>query len=232
MVYGNTRGLYNSFPSIFDPLSVSGCKLWLKADAGITKDGSNLVSQWDDQSGQANHVTQATGTNQPLWVDAAYASKPTIRFDGVDNFLSKASFSGGELTPTSFIFIVSTFPNAVSEFLWSSADDTKRNYMFRSGSNYSIYSGTPITGGAVSTSLQQLTAKYDGTTGYIRRDGTELVSGATGTQNMNGVALAVSSNLTEGFGDVDICEMLIYNASLSDADRNTIESYLVGRWGL
>ena len=29
----------------------SGLTVWLKSDIGITKDGSNYVSQWNDQSG-------------------------------------------------------------------------------------------------------------------------------------------------------------------------------------
>ena len=40
--------------------------LWLDADDAttITKDGGNLVSQWNDKSGNARHVTQATAANR------------------------------------------------------------------------------------------------------------------------------------------------------------------------
>ena len=45
-------------------------ELWLRADAGVT--GTTDVSQWDDQSGNANNAAQATGTRQPaLTADAA-----------------------------------------------------------------------------------------------------------------------------------------------------------------
>lgn len=41
---------------------------WYKGDAGKTLNGS-AVSQWDDQSGNARHLTNSTAANQPL--DAA-----------------------------------------------------------------------------------------------------------------------------------------------------------------
>ncbi len=54
---------------------------------GITKDGSNFVSNWADQSGEDNHLLQATGTNQPLW------SSTGVLFDGVDNLMKCVAFT-------------------------------------------------------------------------------------------------------------------------------------------
>lgn len=217
----------------FNPLSVAGCKLWLKADAGITKDGGNLVSNWADQSGQGNDVAQATGTNQPLWVDSAYASKPTIRFDGVDNKMEKATFSGGAIAQTNFIFMVSTFPDTDGRYAFNSvAAEPNRHALLHSPStNYDVYAGTELTGGTVTTTLQQLTIKYAGSSSYLRKNGTQIISGDAGTGGMNGLRLAAGAGGGE-YGLIDISEMLIYNASLSDADRDAIENYLKSRWGL
>lgn len=44
---------------------LSGCVLWLRADMGITKDGSDRVSVWADQSGNGHDFAQSTGTAQP-----------------------------------------------------------------------------------------------------------------------------------------------------------------------
>ena len=38
---------------------------WLQADNGVTADGNNLVSQWNDQSGNANNAVNATNATQP-----------------------------------------------------------------------------------------------------------------------------------------------------------------------
>ncbi|MBI1325980.1 hypothetical protein GC170_22700, partial [bacterium] len=54
----------------FLPNMISGLALWLDAadDASITLDGSNNISQWNDKSGNARHVTQATATERPAYL--------------------------------------------------------------------------------------------------------------------------------------------------------------------
>ena len=53
---------------------------WWKADAGVTKDGSDKVSQWADQSGNGYDFTQATGARQPTWEASVQNGLPGIRF--------------------------------------------------------------------------------------------------------------------------------------------------------
>jgi hypothetical protein len=92
--------LLNSFAgAAFSPLSISGLKLWLKADAGTlqTSGGSaasadgDPVGQWLDQSGQGNHVAQATGSQRPTLKLAIQNSLPIVRTDGVDDYLQNAA---------------------------------------------------------------------------------------------------------------------------------------------
>ena len=61
--------------------------LWGHWDAaeGVTKDGSDLVSQWDDQSGNGRNFIQTTGADQPLWVadvGSDLNNLPVISFTG------------------------------------------------------------------------------------------------------------------------------------------------------
>ena len=51
---------------------------------------SGGVTQWDDQSGQANHAVQATDSRAPILVTGAVNGRPVLRFDGVDDFLDVA----------------------------------------------------------------------------------------------------------------------------------------------
>ncbi len=56
--------------------------LWLKADAGTsTTTNNNPVSAWNDQSGNVNHATQATGALQPIYVSSLMNGMPAIKFD-------------------------------------------------------------------------------------------------------------------------------------------------------
>lgn len=79
----------------FSPLDIDSCVLWLKADAGVTLNGST-VSQWDDQSGNGNHAVQATASYQPTFVANQLNGKPVLRFDGSNDFMEfTAGLLGG-----------------------------------------------------------------------------------------------------------------------------------------
>lgn len=59
--------------------------VWLKADAGSsTTVSGNAVSQWNDQSGNGNHVSQSTAVWRPLYrssVAGALNGMPAMEFD-------------------------------------------------------------------------------------------------------------------------------------------------------
>jgi hypothetical protein len=57
-------------------------ELW--SDLGIVKDGSNNVSQWQDQcSPQVYGNFNATGASRPVWTDNIIGGKPALHSDGL-----------------------------------------------------------------------------------------------------------------------------------------------------
>ncbi len=64
------------------PAHISGRRVHLKADAGVTVDGNGKVSAWADQSTNANHVTQSTAANRPALQVSSINGKPALRFAG------------------------------------------------------------------------------------------------------------------------------------------------------
>lgn len=68
----------NSSPAGFELTNLSGLKLWLKYDTGITLDAGN-VSNWADQSGNSNDAAQSTASRRPNY------SSGDVRFDGTDD---------------------------------------------------------------------------------------------------------------------------------------------------
>lgn len=84
------------------PIPTAGLQLWLKADAGVTLDGST-VSRWADQSGNGNDAIQMDAPRQPLFVKGGLNGKPTIHFDGFDD---KLGLTGSKLMSKISFFIV------------------------------------------------------------------------------------------------------------------------------
>lgn len=72
--------------------------------------GDGLVTTWYDQSGNANHATQATAASQPKIVDGGVLVTENgargIKWDGVDDLLQPTSF----LPATSDFLVLSVIP--------------------------------------------------------------------------------------------------------------------------
>jgi hypothetical protein len=70
--------------------------------------GDGFVKTWYDQSGNGYDATQSTAINQPQIVSAGSvineASKPTLRFDGINDFLK---FTGTVITGQSNLSLIS-----------------------------------------------------------------------------------------------------------------------------
>src|SRR5665213_3499252 len=61
-------------------------QLWLKADVGVVTNSSGIVSQWQDQSGHANHASQSKSNNKPWLVyPPNLGGKAAVRFNGVQD---------------------------------------------------------------------------------------------------------------------------------------------------
>ena len=86
-------------------------KLSLKGYAGVEEaagdpaENSDAVLNWLDQSGNANHATQATVAYRPTYVTGALNGRPVIYFDG-QRYPSP---------PIRTNYLVSTFGTAVSQ---------------------------------------------------------------------------------------------------------------------
>ena len=90
------------------PTGISNLALWLDAsDSGtITLDGSNNVSQWDDKSGENNHVTQATPGDRPLTGTRTLNGLNVLEYQDANHNLQSAALTGGDVDVPSTIFVV------------------------------------------------------------------------------------------------------------------------------
>ena len=82
-----------SFPL---PTVTSGTlQLWLKADAGVIAGLAGQVSQWQDQSGNANYANAPATNNQPALVySTGLGGKPVIRFNGIQDNVNGSYLAG------------------------------------------------------------------------------------------------------------------------------------------
>ena len=84
-------------------------RLWLKATRGVTKDGSDKVSNWADIGTNGKDAAQATPANQPTYIDDATSNinfNPVIEFENNGSTISQYLYNNDNGFYSQDIFIV------------------------------------------------------------------------------------------------------------------------------
>ena len=226
-------------------LPMAGLALWLRADKGLTLNGSS-VAEWADQSGQGRLATQPVGVNQPL-LAVTPLGKPVLRFDGANDFLSFNLPVNGLAGMT--IFLLSNSRAATgggssqagnAAIFWNETTSWGTVYLspfqnhvnFRFGTtqvnNRHIYTRPAPIG----TNYSITVSKKDGTTDMLYVDGALVVSASNKLASIT--SCRDTGNLGRGYNDDtyfagDIMGVLVYTRGLSGAERQVVEQYLLAK---
>jgi hypothetical protein len=233
------------------PQQASNLALWLRADAGLTYSGSS-VSAWSDQSGNGMNATQTSGTLQPALATGAVNSGvlPTVTFNGSSQYMSTGP-DFANLSNGASIFVVtqpttSTGTRNFCSFGNSGNSDAVFAQAIGTQASLSAYNGT--TGSTVTTTSHPLTTSQYQLVEAIYQPGS---GGGTGTVYVNGVQQAQATNLVSSLNSITrsdnligtgiglshyynggIAEILVFNATLTTAQRVSIESYILSKYAV
>ncbi len=194
-------------------------KLWCRQGVGITTDTG--VSQWDDQSGNGNHLKQATGANQP-----ALQGDGSILFDGIAHFLKADAFT---FVQPETIYVLG------KQITWTSGDRWFDGNTLNVGTmqqitatpELRIFAGNSV--GNISLALDTygvVSVVINSTSSLIQLNNNSPVTGDAGSvANMGGLTLGASGGSTD-FGNIQVKEILAYSDLHDDATRQKVISFL------
>lgn len=242
----------------FNPLSISGCKLWLDAadTATISLSGS-AVTQWDDKSGNAYNFTQGTSANRPSSGTRTQNGLNVIDFDGTNDELTttaaKSAFNFLHYLPSTIFQVIKNDTSAVQGTMGTNGGSPSQigyaQYISGTSELFNVGAGTAgvwnysITH-TISTSPRYITLKSDPANATVGNRALVSLNGAafTGGNTSNSAAVSGNSNDNLTVGDSGtsggipldgfIGEILIYDTILSAGDITNVQTYLAGKWGI
>jgi len=216
------------------PVDIPGCQLWLDAAdrSTMTMSGSN-VTQWRDKSGNgfvaANSGTVTIGTSTQKQI-------PVLSMSG--SSMNIASFSQSVHSTTIVVAkpIVDYYGWRIDLYKTYFATFNNDLYYFNAGTAI-VFRDSALGAGV---SIASPNAYYIFAMGYAGGTAASIynLNGTSrGTVQTGGSAVAnttiTGTFFVNGFGgNIEVCEALIYNRSISTVELRQIEGYLADKWGL
>lgn len=237
----------------FLPSSLSGLLIWLRADLGITLNGST-VSAWADQSPNGNNAVQASPSNQPTYNPsvASLQNMPTLSFVANGSTFLQIADSVSQHVSNISVIVVARF-TAWSSYapivihstvaFWTNgwgltagpSPSTMGQVEFWTD-NFSAYgSYGPVSTGA----WHFLAGTFNGTsdTFYID-DAPQAATPDTAsitypgvTDTLIGAYWNANSSNAAGFANIDVAEVVVYDHGLGAPELAQLHSYAVARYG-
>lgn len=224
-----------------DPTNgIAGCIFWGVATNCTTVNSTN-VKIWTDQSGNNNHeYVMGSG----IFVLSPENYKAWILFDAV---ASLTNTTMGTLNQPNTAMVVASFEATTTDggnFLDSHQTSARNLFSFNAppgggGNRLQLYAGTALNSAAgTASSLTNkwiiYTCQWNGANSLIRTNGALLISGNAGSQAC-GLGFHINDGAafdTTQLPNVEVRELVIWNAGLNSNTLFAQEQRLARRWGI
>ena len=250
----------------FDPRTVGSLQYWFRGDGKMWKDkdmslrvtaSGDKVSVWEDQSGNARHVT-VSGSSAPQWTTSGGGGRPGVVFAGASTNLMRTgdpTFSGSPdssniVFTVQYITTLTNYDRHEYNVVFSSGHsssppsrqssgidtfpETAPSYRFWGGESDAFlkYYGSPTASGPL-TNVSVFRNIFAGSKSTIW---TNMVlaqtnSGVFSDTTNSGIVLGNVRELNTGFVG-NIIELLFYTGTLTSNAIYQVEAYLTNRYSI
>lgn len=216
----------------FSPLtSVKSATLNMWYDTSVPSSitsSSNLVSQWNDLSGNGRHLKQ-TGVQ-----------KPDLTAEGIlfnSDYMVTDAIASPIAQPLTYFYVLQIKTWTLDTYIMDGFGASNRQVMSMGATTpkVKIYGGAGFVaqGDDASTVAAYgiITAQYNGASSFVQTNNGTRGTGNAGTQTSNGLYLGISRSLSAN-GHFSVKEILVYSGTISEADITAIKNYLAKKWSL
>lgn len=217
----------------FAPTDLANLVLWLKADDGPDDPVDDQpVATWSDKSGNGRDATQGTAAQQPTYKTDIQNGKPAVQFDGVDDDLATTNFT---ITQPYTIFVVdrNLTPGGAPKVHISNkaANNNGIHDAAGHGGTY-LYSGSIVGISATPQNFHIYQVAWNGAATDYAIDGGSLVEGINPGAAANPDGLVLGSLGATNHANIQICEVIVYDPAIADADRISVRDYLNDKYAI
>lgn len=240
----------------FDPRRIADCVAWWDAaDAASlyqSHTGTTAVTAANDPVGyitnkaRGNHATQSTANSRPLFEPTGRNGRSTLLFDGSDDWLAVGSSLQTDNNGAMTVFFSGKKNSNGGAILTERVSTRVASFNMLFISNLYIIASDGVNASSNATVAQ---ADYDLTASFsvltythvvssrmaLRINGT-TISVLAGTQSSlsgsAGARIGRRESTTTQYWNGQFGELIVFARQLSALERDTIEAYLLRKWGI
>jgi hypothetical protein len=221
----------------FNLRSLAGLFAWYDASTSSSITTQTGVSQWEDLSGNARHLTQSTTNNQPAYGTVTLNGKATITFDGTNDVLRSAAWTLNQPYHTFIIFRhETTFSSATFGIAHNIGAPRSGELSYGTATTLSHFAGASLFRTGVASGSREAFNPYEieanGASSALRVR-TFSNTGNAGTNNSNGLTVGANGNtLPTQHGDMSVAEIAMFSRVLTGGDLTKVRNYLANKWAV
>lgn len=238
-------------PFSFVPSDLSGLEFWLKGDAGLTE-SAGAVTTWSDQSGNARNPTVQSN---PSYTATGLNGKPTVTFDGTNDWLQLTTALTLALAGKSAMEMIVVLRRNNSSRLDPLIDlsldavnsiiyhDIPSNDLLRAGGRSDLVDSFydqadsvafvednfEMISMVVSPSTDRIKYYLNNAQRFSYTAAFNSSTFATSTGTQNGLFGYFDGSATAA---ITVAEVIIYSSELSDADKDKMAWYLNNKYNI
>lgn len=212
---------------------ISGCELWLKADAISGLSNGDLVSVWVDSSGNGNQASQI-GTSRPTYQTSVLNGYPVVRFDGNDSFTDIFTITNQNMTIFAVFAHDHNGSSQPSGPLWQTELNSNSGFFPRwTNNNQYLWTGAWINKTTTFTRNTWYSSMVLHGTGVseLWQNGTLNDSNLVNSVGLGGFRIGYRFN-DNAYYRGDLAELVFYNRALTDSERLEVEAYLNSKYSI
>jgi hypothetical protein len=222
---------------------IANMVLWLKADNTAYSDNGttpctdgDTVYVWKDRSGSSNDAIQSTAGSRPTYKTNILNGKPVIRISGTNkDFLLQNLDAGNNCSFFMVVIPTSTTPASIFDSSGNSSIDPIRvdppgywdSYYQQPSVDMALANANPVL-------MEFIHSQSGGRTVVYYKNGTFVSTNFNGDTDNIIWDLPRIGSLNNGtpYYNGDIAEFIIYNTTITNANRQLVETYLKGKYGI
>ena len=202
----------------------------------VTLNGSD-VSSWADLSGNADHFTQTTATDQPAWdASGSPAGEGSLTFDGSTEGMRTGTFSAVS-QPQHFFMVVNPIAWGDGDVFFAAVNSDI--LMLRQQGSSPALTVRAGTGNACSNSdatvgdWHVVNVFFSGSSSTITVDDDDPSTGNPGTGG-GGATYIQMGREADGSNDcnIEVAEFCAFNAAVTGGDLTALNAYFTARYGI